>query len=222
MNSILLRVVVAVLLLGATQVGYLWIEQGYTMGEIVPLKRDLTELPYRIGPWTGEDTTVDPELTGFLQARVEIDRAYRKANTNGRDDVILHSVWTEDYVRIHFPEQCYTQNGWNPVGKTEEVSFDVDGHTFSANLVTFEREGKRIQVLYWFQLGDRIFLSRTDHRRAIQQLCWGQKQWPPLAKVMLQTPVVSEEDSRNRLQTMATLMYRWINGLDFPGGTSFR
>jgi EpsI family protein len=187
-----------------------WIRSGYTRDSIVPPARTPATLPISFLGYTGKDIDPDPKLLGFLQAESQIDRTYRRPTG---EEVTLHAIWTSDYIKLHFPEQCYRESGWTETNR-QKVSLPIPGHEpVPANLLTFEQGGQRIQVLYWLQLGDRIILSRTEHRLALRSECWGKKEWPPLVKVMLTSPAANPVTAQERLEKMATGVYTWISAI---------
>lgn len=208
-------------LLAVAQVAVLYIERGYTLGSVVPPARDVSELPPKMGPWSGETQEVNEQLKDFLQSRSGIDRVYRKPTG---DAVITHLLWTDDYIRVHFPEHCYRQAGWEKVDSVdleinpaEELPSSVvsanggpgeSSDTFPARLLTFRQEEQEIQVLYWFQMGSEPFFDRIQHRSLRRQVCWGNREWPPLIKVMLQS---SGRRSEDHLTEMAARIHHWLN-----------
>jgi EpsI family protein len=200
--------------LAAFQGAVLWIQHGYMMGAIEPPKCSPRDLPVQLGEWKGEDTTTDPRLTGALQALASVDRIYRDRAGNA---VYMHFVWTDDYIRIHLPQQCYREAGWKQTDESG-ISIPVRGDlTIPARLLTFERDEERIRLLYWFQLGDRFFFDRRGQRLARQQLCWGRTTWPPLVKVMLQTSDADPAQAEARLRDVARLLFLCASGSDGQG-----
>ena len=161
------------------QLAVLYVQRGYTIGSVVAPDRDIRQIPMRMGPWLGEELTENARLQEFLQARSGIDRLYRNATG---DTVLAHVVWTDDYVRIHYPEQCYRESGWEETA-SERIEITLSNQTtFPAQLLTFKRDGETKRVLYWFQMGDEFFFDRVRHRVLRRQVCWGKKEWPPLVK----------------------------------------
>lgn len=202
------RFATAILLLLAGWGVSAWIRAGYSMEEIIPPPRNLHALPQQTDGWSSEDIQPDPRITGFLEAIASVDRRYRRATG---EQVLLHAVWTSDYVKVHFPEQCYRENGWSQTDSREIAIPLGEDASFPARLLTFERDRQRVHVLYWFQLGDRVFLGRAEHRLLRRELCWGRKQWPPLVKVMLHTSIANPETARKQLTEFADFVGRWTH-----------
>jgi EpsI family protein len=195
-----------------------WIRSGYTRDSIIPPARTPETLPVSLLGYTGTEIDPDPNQWGRLQPESQIDRRYLRPTG---EKVDLHAIWTSDYVKLHFPEQCYRESGWTETNR-QQISLTIPGREpVPANLLTFEQGGQRIQVLYWLQLGDRIILSRGEHRLALQAECWGKKEWPPLVKVMLTSPAANPVLAQERLEKMGAEVYKWVNGMDLlstPGG----
>ncbi|MEM9366161.1 MAG: exosortase-associated EpsI family protein, partial [Planctomycetota bacterium] len=152
-------VVLAVLIGGNVAVSY--IRAGYEMGAVVPPESDLADASLNLGSWVGKDLPEDPRLRQILRAKSGVDRVYQNPK---KGDVLVHAVWTDDYIRLHFPQQCYRESGWEMTdSKTIEVE-QANGNSFPAKICNFVQDGKQIQVLYWFQLGEHVFLDRMQHR----------------------------------------------------------
>ena len=199
--------VCALLLAGNLAVAH--IRNGYEMGSVVPPERDLSDAPLQLAEWQGTDLPPDPRIREILCARSGIDRVYQDSTGT---EVLVHAVWTDDYLRLHFPQQCYRQSGWDLTGSKDVDVPTADGETFPARLLSFKRDGRRIQVLYWFQLGDNVFLDRLEHRLLRRTVCWGQREWPPLMKFMLETPDKGLERGQDALVSLSTKLQEAVVG----------
>ncbi len=223
----LLRAMILMLVLAAGQFTVDHIKRGYTLGQVVPPSRDLDQMPMELGSWSGKDVPTDERIQQYLQAKAGINRLYRNAIG---EEVSAHVVWTDDYIKVHFPEQCYKEAGWRQTASksldietnedsaaalgtetaSEDLLIEAEGQTFPAKLLTFERDGRQTMVLYWFQMGDRFFFDRVRHRMLRREVCWGNREWPPLVKVMLESPRMGKR-SENQLQEVAKQIFSWMN-----------
>lgn len=176
------------------------IRDGYSFGQVVPPKKDLADVSQILGQWSGRDLPADDRLRDTLCARAGIDRTYRDDEGN---EVLVHAVWTDDYLRIHFPEQCYRESGWDLLDSSPLEVQSPSGKTFPAKTLRFARDGREIQVLYWFELGEHYFLDRWQHRSVRRGVCWGRKDWPPLMKYMLESPSPSIKSGQEHLRDVA-------------------
>ena len=164
----------------------------------------------------------------YLQAQSGVDRIYRSP---AGAEVSAHVVWTDDYIKVHFPEQCYKEAGWKHVSTqsieiglpevglaedgaelaaSNDVQIEADGHRIPARLLTFNRDGRATTVLYWFQMGDGFFFDRVNHRMLRRKVCWGNREWPPLVKVMLEAPTAGTR-SENHLREVASEILAWMH-----------
>jgi hypothetical protein len=207
-GAVFSRPLLIVVILASGQLATLWIQRGYSVGQVVPPAVDIAGLPHQLAAWTGQELPPDPRLQRFLQARSGVYRCYR--HPTGRE-VLTHVVWTDDYIRINYPEQSYGESGWTKTD-SESVEIKTAGEVyFPAVLLTFQREFEQIQVLYWFELGDEFFFDRVAHRALRRRVCWGQRQWPPLIKVMLQTPNSFADAGQQSLRDVAGHIYTWMH-----------
>ena len=97
--------------------------------------------------------------------------------------------------------------GWEDRGSRDVIVTSTTGERFDAKIVGFSRDGQDVRVLYWFQLGDRVFLDRIQHRLARREKLWGEKEWPPLMKFMLETSDDGTGTADESLIDMARQIY---------------
>ena len=169
------------------------IRDGYSFGSVAPPERELSEVALSLAGWQGEELPENERLREILSAKSGIDRVYR----NGDGGVIaVHAVWTDDYVKLHFPQQCYRESGWNEQGSSDVTVKSSNGTEIPAKILNFVQDGRKSCVLYWFQLGEHVFLDRVEHRLIRRKALWGKKEWPPLMKFMLDTPAGPEAEQR--------------------------
>lgn len=176
---------IALVLTGHFAVKY--IKDGYSFGRVIPPETQLEDIPLHLGEWRGTELAADEQLREILQAKSGIDRVYRRHDGS---EIFIHAVWTDDYIRVHYPAHCYRHTGWTLV-KSQPIDVETpSGHEIPCRIDQFERDGKKIEVLYWFQMGDEFFLDRFGHRSVRRKVCWGKTEWPPLMKFMLERPVL--------------------------------
>lgn len=170
----------------------------------------LHDMPLVLGEWRGEKTTLDEELFRAIDAKEVSNRLYQ--NKRGGVVSVHTATFTEyDFGVQHNPVVCYRTNGWE-VTDRQDVMLDVgDGKTIGVKLITWTRERRRVMTLYWYQLGDEIVFDRGDLAWARMKL-WRQSTWPPLLKVLMETPAFSPADAQSDLTELAQRVYRWING----------
>jgi len=170
---------------------------------------DVRDMPRQFDQWQGVDGELDPEITRRLDADAWLDRVYR--NDENRI-VSLHVALFRDLdsgVR-HSPINCYRGNGWREVGRESVELALPDGSSIPVSLGTWEREGERILVMYWYQLDRQILFDRVGLGLARWEIR-SQQDWPPLIKVLLQTSAADTDVARKRIQFIAAKAYEWIN-----------
>lgn len=167
------------------------------------------EMPLQLGNWQGATTTLDPEIAVATGADIIVDRSYR--NEAGRA-VSIHTAMFEDPRKgfTHIPLNCYRANGWRQLTEVgEEISLSEDT-TIAVNLSTWEKEGEKILVLYWYQLGEHVLQSRLE-LGTFRWAMGGEPKWPVLVKIMIQTQLTDEEDSKTVITAFAEQIAQWLN-----------
>jgi EpsI family protein len=168
------------------------------------------DLPMQLGKWHGEDTKMDPKIATATGAEIIADRLYR--DETGAT-VSMHTAMFRDPSDgvIHTPLNCYRGNGWTLVKETREDVPISEGLTISVALTTWEKDGERVMVGYWYQLGENVLYDRFD----LGNIRWkmpGKATWPVLIKVMLQVSVTSDPDDAKTLELgFAELIAKWLN-----------
>jgi EpsI family protein len=167
-------------------------------------------LPLQLGNWTGEPTKLDPEIATATEADIIVDRLYQ-------DDtgcmISLHSaMFTDPNAGVyHSPLNCYRANGWRKLDETREnleISKDM---TIPVALTTWEKEGQKVLVLFWYQLGEHVLYGRDDLGFIRWGSMRGQAKWPVLTKVMMQIALRDPVESQTKLLGLAQEIAKWLN-----------
>ena len=206
-----IRFLIASILVAVGPGGIYIIRERITPAQTRPLKQELREMPAQLGLWTGEQAGVDPEVFRVSRYDSSVDREYK--NPEG-DLVLLHVASRRkiDLRFMHHPTICYPAAGYEIV---DEESFQpqvLDHPSLPDRLLTVERDGQRAYVLYWYQMGGRVFFKSDGRRRAIWDLRFS-KSWPPQIKVMLQTSAADADEARARLESIAVPLFEWTKQL---------
>jgi hypothetical protein len=193
---------------------FLWVQQGGMPTDIRAPYRDLNDLPFKLGDWKGEKAEVDPRMTDATEAYVVVDRDYQDGVN---PPIRLHfNAMRRYFMGIeHQPQHCYTTHGAELVEKKPLELSLPDGSKFRAELMSLKEEDVPFLVLFWYQLGDQIVLDDDEQRTAREELR-GQKTWPPLIKVLLQTTVRDAKQDEQRLTDFGKLVYAWTRDVDRP------
>ena len=180
--------------------------------EVRPLRKDLHGFPYDLGDWHGEDQDLDEAVVKKVGARHSISRSYRDA-AFGRA-VSLH-IGDWDSLKTptlpHPPTICYPAAGVQ-ILRRETIEVD-DADPFQAELLLVEREGGRSLVLYWYRWDEQICTTRTQACMARLKMI-GSQEWPPVVKVLLDTPCIpSETAALESLRNFAAEVRKWTRDL---------
>ena len=118
--------------------------------------------------------------------------------------MLLASYSDPDAGLYHSPTNCYRSSGWRMVEDSKIERADPRRQPPQrVYLATWEKRGDSILVAYWYRLGDYTLFQRWDMfwvRLAMR----GQATWPPMVKVLLQTPFVGRDSyhCQARIQDM--------------------
>lgn len=206
----LTRILIAAAILLIVQVGGSQFRETLRANDVALPTWKLDALPMQLGRWSGEPTDdLDSRIFAKIGADTVVDRVYRGPE---RRIVTLHTAVFEnfDVGMRHYPANCYRASGWQKIGG-ERVSLDVEGApSIPVSLSTWEREGHRVRVLYWYQLGDRTLFGRFGLTK-VRFAEFGRQTWPPLVKVLLQTPVERTAEADARLLAIAGEVHAWLH-----------
>jgi EpsI family protein len=173
------------------------------------LRQDLKSMPYDLAGWIGADAELDAHVFEFLGADQAINRSY--TSPAGQSVAVHVATWIgPDEWAPHPPEACYTSAGWELSGERSETLDESGG--VRVQRFTARRGGDELTVLYWYRLGDVYFKNRDQARQARKAL-WGQSEWPPLIKVLIQSPNSGIGDPRRGMDEMAGAIDAWTSQL---------
>ncbi|MGA2618512.1 MAG: exosortase C-terminal domain/associated protein EpsI [Thermoguttaceae bacterium] len=146
----------------------------------------LETIARRFGSWSGTDEELGSEQFTRSEAQQAVARKYR--DLMGRQISFLAALYANPAQGLyHSPTNCYRSNGWTRLSQ-QLVTFATKGRPeITASLSTWEKTGDRVLVLYWYELGDHILFERGD-LFPVQLSMVGRKRWPPMYKVLLETP----------------------------------
>lgn len=212
MNPLAQRIWFTAALMTFGWVSTVWVRSAYTI-EVHPLGRSLDSFPAEIDGYKGSDIPLDEEVRKVLNADSVVNRAYVRENG---DSISLHmSAWirreTSDVAAPHVPRLCYTNAGYTILEERTTMLTTPSGKLSFCSLL-LQRNGERCVASYWYQMGQSTFTTAKEARQ-IQRGLWGQKQWPPTVKVLLQTPAQDIDAALPRIEGFATNVLPWTNKL---------
>lgn len=213
------RICLTAMVMVVCYMGTLWVRNGYTF-EVTPLNRDLQAIPVDMGGWQGEDVAIDENVARMLNAQQAMNRIYR--DRDGTTVVASVSAWlrpeTVSEVAPHVPKLCYTNSGWSIIAE-REVTIETPEGPLPFIAMLCEKQGERIVVAYWYQMGTSYFNSVSAARR-IHRGLWGQRHWPPTVKILLQTSAPTFDAGLPRIERFALLLQREMAGVTVPTATN--
>ncbi|PQO43888.1 exosortase C-terminal domain/associated protein EpsI [Blastopirellula marina] len=159
-----------------------------------------------LGSWHGEDIPLDADLARFIGAKSQISRQYQ--DSSGAFVALYVAVWSDESVvediSPHPPTICYPAAGWT-IANEKEVVLETRHGKLPVQLLEMTRADRRIVTAHWFQLGEARYGDRQTGRLMLSRY-WGEKEWPPLVKVLLQTEAQNIAEAETRLLELAELL----------------
>jgi Protein of unknown function (DUF3485) len=111
--------------------------------------------------------------------------------------------WTSlDEWLPHEPDICYTSQGWR-IASQSTVALPQHPEANVA-LRSYEQAGRRLWVVFWYQIGTLTYCDR-DGARPARRAYWGERERPPLIKTVLQT--LDDDPSGKKLLALAAVIY---------------
>ena len=189
--------VVAVLILATYGVNRWVVQAAAEVPEVVLPRWTFGELPLQIDDWRGTPTEMDPEIAVVTGADRIVNREYKDDRGHA---ISMHTAMFKSLTAgfTHSPMNCYRAQGWQLIKVTEANLPITDAVTIPVSLSTWDKDGERVLVVYWYQLGEHVLFGRWD----LGWVRWalrGQPKWPALIKVMLQISAPEQEDAKTAI-----------------------
>jgi len=207
MNTTLTKLAIGIALIVLLSVGgWFSSHQSGVYREIRLPDEPLSSIPMELGNWQAKDIPFEDRLFRGVGAKEVVSRSYTNCAT-GRE-LTLHAALFNTFWRIapHPPTRCYPSNGWTTLGKEEFKLNALDGTSATARLASFEKDGNRILVLYWFQFGDYVIYDTPGLNKARWEYR-DDKTWPPLVKMMIELSANKPEQARKQLKEFADALH---------------
>ena len=119
----------------------------------------LENLPKVLGndpEWTGVDIELSDDVFEAVDADTIVNREYRNALGNL---ISLHMPFFKDHRRPftpHNPRNCYKGAGFEIIEDNGRAIPIDDNTTIHVRILTLERGTEHAQVLFWYQVGNRV------------------------------------------------------------------
>jgi EpsI family protein len=144
-----------VLLLGGTLAASKWSDRRAVPDELrVPLDR----IPLQIGDWSGSPAARLPQrVEARLLATAYLARIYRQKH---REMSLFVTYYSQQRAgeSMHSPKNCLPGEGWE-AWNYGTVMVPVGSRNEEVNLYSIQKNGERMQALYWYQSPSRVIAS---------------------------------------------------------------
>lgn len=200
------RLLLLCVIVVAVHLGMMVLKRGFAPSAIVEPRVDISQMPLKFGDWQGESIELDERIFARTGAKSYADRIYR---AEGQPPVTMHSAmfFKYDQAVIHLPDLCFRAQEWQLESQRSIPIRLSDQATVNAVLGIWRKSNERLMVLYWYQLDKQVIVSRLDLAKV--RFFMPRKQWPPMVKFLLQTPIDTQEKAETRLRTIAEHVGRW-------------
>jgi hypothetical protein len=168
---------------------------------------DMRQLPLQLGDWKGKESKMDEKLLAALQAKYVIERTYQ--NTDNAKVSVHIAVFSDlDFWR-HDPMKCYKSAGWENLGHSEEEIRINPNKTIVVNFSSWRKNDDQLQLLFWYQLDDRVLFHEDDLTKLPSELLKKQLQ-PPLLKIMMTIYEVDSDTQKRTIKQFAKEIAKWM------------
>jgi hypothetical protein len=133
----------------------------------------------------------DPETLILTDTLDHTNRTYINPKTG--QGIALHVAAWESLGKPtipHPPQVCYVASGYS-IADSQPIEIGEGDNKVNARVLTMTRDGVNIYVLYWYRWDRFAVTTRWEATMARLKLI-GQPEWPPVIKVMLETPYGAE------------------------------
>jgi EpsI family protein len=182
-------------------------------GEPVVAHAPLEELPYTLGPWSGEEHPLQERIVQAVSVSDYTNRLYFEPQAPPVQLYIGYYASQRTGDTIHSPKNCLPGAGWDPVRSGYAAVRLGSGQQILVNEYVIQQDQKLQMVFYWYQgrgrvvaseyagklwmVTDAILRNRTDG-----------------ALVRLITPMNDgEEPARARLVRFTEVLFPYLNEL---------
>jgi EpsI family protein len=129
--------------------------------ESLPGREPLTSLPFHLGPWTGTDVPMQPDVLAILGPGDFLQRFYEDTSASQPyvDLFLAYFPSQRTGDTIHSPKHCLPGAGWLPT-ESRRISISFPGRApFEVNRYVIAKGDERQLVLYWYWAHNRAEAS---------------------------------------------------------------
>lgn len=128
-------------------------------GEPIIPREPLSELPYTIGGWRGNEQPLDKETVQAVGVTDYTNRVYFEAGDAPLSLYVGYYSSQRTGDTMHSPKNCLPGSGWDPI-RSGYTTIPVQvGRAIVVNEYVIQRDQDKQLVLYWYQSRGRVIAS---------------------------------------------------------------
>jgi len=111
----------------------------------------LERIPAHLPGWESRDVPLSDDVQEVLRSDSWVYRQYHRPE-DGAVISVVNAYFADQSVgsQIHSPRNCLPGSGWS-VGGVDPVTVPIGGSELACQLMSVERSGAKVDVLYWFR-----------------------------------------------------------------------
>ena len=128
-------------------------------GEPVIPHQPLRDLPYTIGPWSGQEQPLPKEIVQAVSVSDYTNRVYFASGDAPVQLYVGYYGSQETGDTIHSPKNCLPGAGWDPVQSGFATISVAGGRQIVVNEYVIQQDQNKQLVFYWYQGRGRVYAS---------------------------------------------------------------
>jgi EpsI family protein len=133
--------------------------QTMSHGEAIIARQPLHTLPYALGPWSGEEQPLQPQVVQAVGVSDYTDRIYSQAAETPVQLYVGYYASQRTGDTIHSPKNCLPGSGWDPIQSGYATISVPTGRNIVVNEYVIQRDQNKQLVFYWYQGRGRVVAS---------------------------------------------------------------
>jgi EpsI family protein len=123
----------------------------------------MVDLPYQLGDWQGKDASISSAEMQDIQDNLGTDKIILRHYINSKKQYVqLYIVFSQkNRTSFHPPEYCYIGSGSAELTSKKMQTINFEGRSLDINRLLFQTPKGRQLVVYWYQVGNKMFASYT-------------------------------------------------------------
>ena len=182
-------------------------------GERTVLRRPLSELPYTLGPWTGEERPLQDRIVQAVSVSDYTNRIYVDQAGGPIQLYIGYYASQRTGDTIHSPKNCLPGNGWDPIQSGDVTISLQGGRQIVVNEYVIQQDLNKQMVFYWYQSQGRVIASEYSAKFWMVADAISRNRTDG-ALVRVITPMNDgEENARARLTQFTQILFPQLEGI---------